>query len=84
MANHKATKKSIRKSAKRRLQNRYYAKTMRNSIREFRLLTEKKEADAVLSKLISLIDKVAKRNQIHNNKASNLKSKMMKTYNGLK
>tara|TARA_B110000914_G_scaffold9071_1_gene7469 strand:- start:336 stop:590 length:255 start_codon:yes stop_codon:yes gene_type:complete len=84
MANHKATKKSIRKSAKRRLQNRYYAKTMRNSIREFKLLTKKKEAEPVLSKLISLIDKVGKRNQIHSNKASNLKSKMMKTYNGLK
>lgn len=84
MANHKATKKSIRKSAKRRLQNRYYAKTMRNSIREFKLLTEKKEAETALPKLISLIDKVAKRNQIHNNKASNLKSKMMKTVNGLK
>ncbi|MFT4645823.1 MAG: small subunit ribosomal protein S20 [Planctomycetota bacterium] len=84
MANHKATKKSIRKTAKRRLQNRYYAKTMRNSIREFKLLTEKKEAEPVLSKLISLIDKVAKRNQIHNNKASNLKSKMMKSYNDLK
>jgi small subunit ribosomal protein S20 len=84
MANNKATKKSIRKTAKRRLKNRYYAKTMRNSIREFKLLTEKKEAEPVLSKLISLIDKVAKRNQIHNNKASNLKSKMMKSYNDLK
>ena len=84
MANHKATKKSIRKSAKRRLQNRYYAKTMRNAIRTFRDMTDKKEAATALPKLISLIDKVAKRNQIHNNKASNLKSKMMKQVNAMK
>ena len=84
MANHKATKKNIRKSAKRRLQNRYYAKTMRNSIRTFRDLTDKKEAATALPKVISLIDKVAKRNQIHNNKASNLKSKLTKFVNNLK
>jgi small subunit ribosomal protein S20 len=81
MANHKATKKSIRKSAKRRLQNRFYAKSMRNAIRDFRALTDKKEAEKTLPKLISMIDRVAKRNQIHNNKASNLKSKMMKFVN---
>ncbi len=84
MANHKSTKKNIRKSAKRRLQNRYYAKTMRNAIKSFRELTDKKEASTALPKIISLIDKVAKRNQIHNNKASNLKSKLMKFVNNLK
>lgn len=84
MANHTATKKSIRKSAKRRIQNKYYAKTMRNAIREFRAITVKKDAEEKISKVISLIDKVAKRNQIHNNKASNLKSKLMKQVNSLK
>lgn len=83
MANHKATKKSIRKSDKRRLQNRYYAKTMRNAVRSLRALTDKKEAEAGLSSVISLVDKVAKRNQIHKNKASNLKSKLMKHINAL-
>ncbi len=83
MANHTATKKSIRKNAKRRLQNRFYAKTMRNSIRTFRALTDKKEAEKTISSVISLIDKVAKRNQIHNNKASNLKSKLMKQVNAM-
>jgi len=83
MANHTATKKSIRKNAKRRLQNRYYAKTMRNQIRIFRALTDKKEAEKTISSVISLIDKVAKRNQIHNNKASNLKSKLMKQVNAM-
>jgi len=83
MANHKATKKSVRKNAKRRLQNRFYAKTMRNAIREFRELKTKKDAEEKISSVISLIDKVAKRNQIHKNKASNLKSKLMKLVNNL-
>lgn len=78
MANHKSTKKRMRQAAKKRLENRYYAKTMRNAIRDFRALSDKKEAQEKLPKVISIIDKVAKRNQIHKNKASNLKSKLMK------
>lgn len=78
MANHKSTKKRMRQAAKKRLENRYYAKTMRNAIRDFRALSDKKEAEEKLPKVISIIDKVAKRNQIHKNKASNLKSKLMK------
>lgn len=83
MANHKATKKSIRQSEKRRLQNRYYAKTMRNAVRSFRALTDKSEAEKTVGNVISLVDKVARRNQIHKNKASNLKSKLMKFVNKL-
>ena len=83
MANHKSTKKRIRQTEKRRLENRYYAKTMRNSIKNFRALTDKKEATEKLPKLISMIDKVAKRNQIHNHNASNLKSKLTKFTNSL-
>lgn len=83
MANHQSAIKRIRQSAKRRERNRYYAKTMRNSIREFRSVTDAKEAEERLTQVISQIDRVAKRNIIHKNKASNLKSKLMKHYNTL-
>ena len=78
MANHKSALKRIRQSESRRVYNRYYAKTMRNAVRKFRKLTDKKEAEEQLPKLTSIIDKVAKRKIIHKNKAGNLKSKITK------
>lgn len=78
MANHKATKKDIRQAEKRRDRNRYYGKTTRNAIRRLLAITEKTQADEQLPKVISMIDKLAKRNVIHKNKASNLKSGIAK------
>ena len=78
MANHKATKKDVRQSAKRRERNRYYGKTTRNAIREIRGLKDEKAYDEQLPLTISMIDKLAKRGVIHKNKASNLKSKLAK------
>lgn len=78
MANHKDALKRVRQSEKRRLHNRYYAKNMRNEVRKFRALTDKSEAEAQLSKIYSIIDRVARRGIIHKNKAANLKSKMTK------
>ncbi len=78
MANHKSALKRIRTSEKKRLHNRYYARTMRKMIRKFRALTEKAEANEQLPKVVSLIDKNAKRGIIHKNKAANLKSKLAK------
>lgn len=78
MANHKATKKDIRQSEKRRERNRYYGKTTRNAIRTLLASTSKAEAQENLGKVISMIDKLAKRNVIHKNKASNLKSGIVK------
>jgi len=77
MANHKATEKDVRQSAKRRDRNRYYGKTTRNAIRDFKALAGKEAADA-LPDVVSQIDKLAKRGVIHKNKASNLKSKLSK------
>ena len=76
MANHKSSLKRIRQTEKRRLHNRYYAKPMRNEVRKFRTLTDKSEAESQLSRMYSIIDKVAKRGIIHKNKAGNLKSKL--------
>ena len=78
MAHHKSAKKRIRSSEKRRAENRYYAKTMRNALRDFRALEDKATASERLPKMISIIDKLAKRSVIHKNKASNLKSKLMR------
>ncbi len=83
MANHKATKKDIRQSEKRRESNRYYGKTTRNAIRTLLATTDKGAATEGLSKVISMIDKLAKRNVIHKNKASNIKSGIVKRVNAL-
>ena len=78
MANHKATKKDIRQSEKRRERNRYYGKTTRNAIRKLLAQTDGAVVTAELPKVISMIDKLAKRNVIHRNKAANLKSGLAK------
>lgn len=76
MANHKSSLKRIRQTEKRKLHNRYYAKTARNAVRDLRATTNKEEAAAMLPKVASMLDKLAKRNIIHRNKAANLKSKL--------
>lgn len=76
MAHHASSKKRIRQDAKKRLHNRYNKKTARNLIKKLRTTTDKTEATAMLPKVISMIDKLAKRNTWHKNKASNLKSKL--------
>jgi small subunit ribosomal protein S20 len=79
MANHSATKKSVRKSTKRNERNRYQGKTTRNAIRDFKAIDTKEAALKSLPELSSKIDKLAKRGIIHKNKASNLKSKLTRS-----
>ena len=76
MANHKSSIKRIRQEEKRRLRNRYYGRTMRNAVRKLRATTEKAEAEVLYIKVQKMLDKAAKTNLIHKNKASNLKSKL--------
>ena len=76
MANHKSSLKRIRQEEKRRLHNRYYAKTMRNTVKKLRATTDKAEAVALFPNVQKMLDKLAKRNIIHKNKAANLKSKL--------
>ena len=78
MAHHKSAKKRIRQTAKRRLQNRFYAKTTRNAIRDIRAEKQADAAGKALPTVFALIDKLAKRGYIHQNKASNLKSGLAK------
>ena len=78
MANHKSSLKRIRSNDKKRLRNRFQHKTTRNAIRDFKSLTKKKEAQKELPVISSMIDKLAKKNIIHSNKAANLKAKLSK------
>lgn len=78
MANHKSALKRIRSSETKRLRNRYYHKTARNAVKALRTSKNKKEAAELLPKVIAMLDKLAKKNIIHKNKASNLKSKLTK------
>ncbi len=83
MANHKSAKKRARQDEKKRIKNRYYKKTARTSIAKLREMTDAKEAQTFLPKVIAMVDKLAKKNQWHNNKAGNLKSKLTRFVSSL-
>ena len=83
MANHKSAKKRIRANESKRLANRYFAKTMRNALKDIRLISDKTTAEGKLPKVTSLIDKLAKKGIIHKNKAANLKSGLAVKINNL-
>ena len=83
MANHKSAIKRIRANAAKRLRNRYQAKTTRNAIKKLRATTSKEEAASQLPQVVSMIDRLAKKNVIHKKKASNNKSKLIKFVNSL-
>ena len=83
MANHKSALKRIRQNEKRRVHNRYNARTTRNAIKELRNQTDKDEAVKSYPAVASMIDKLAKKNIIHKNKAANLKSKLALQVNNL-
>ena len=83
MANHKSAKKAIRSSAKKRLLNRYQHKTTRNLIKTLRETHDHAMAVELYKKVASSLDRLAKRNVIHKNKASNNKSKLARFVNKL-
>ena len=84
MANHKSALKRVRSSETKRLRNKYQHKTTRNAVRALRATTKKKEAVEMLPKVAAMLDKLAKRNVIHKNKAANLKSSLTLHVNSLK
>ena len=83
MANHKSSIKRIRQTKTRNERNRYYAKTMRNAVRNLRKMENKEEAAAAYKKVSSMLDKLGRKGTISKNKASNLKSKLAKHINKL-
>lgn len=83
MANHKSSIKRIRQDKKKNLHNRYYAKTMRNAVRKLRTMTDKEEAVKMYPSVQKILDKLAKTNLIHKNKAANIKSSLAQHINSL-
>lgn len=83
MANHKSSIKRIRQDKKKNLHNRYYAKTMRNAVRKLRAMTDKEEAVKMYPSVQKILDKLAKTNLIHKNKAANIKSGLAQHINSL-
>ncbi|MCX6267585.1 MAG: 30S ribosomal protein S20 [Bacteroidetes bacterium] len=83
MANHKSAEKRIRNTKTKRTQNRYQGRTVRNAVKKLRETEEPEALVKDLSKVVSQIDKLAKKNVIHKNKAANLKSKLMRKANAL-
>lgn len=79
MANHKSSLKRIRSNDAKRITNRYQAKTTRTILKKIREEKDPKVAAAALPKVISMLDKLAKKNVIHKNKSSNIKSKLTKS-----
>ena len=78
MANHKSALKRIRSSETKRLRNRYQLKSTRTFVRKLRETSEKGEAQELMKKVSSMLDKLAKKNIIHKNNAANQKSKLAK------
>ena len=83
MANHKSSIKRIRQDKKKNLHNRYYAKTKRNAVRKLRAMTDKEEAVKMYPSVQKILDKLAKTNLIHKNKAANIKSSLAQHINSL-
>jgi len=83
MAQHASSEKRIRQDAKKRLKNRYYKKSARTAIAKLREMTDQKEASTFLPKVVSMVDKLAKSNNWHSNKAANLKSKLTRFVNNM-
>lgn len=84
MANHKSSKKRARQDAVKRVRNRYYKKSTRSAIQKLREMESQPDAVKFLPKVVSMIDRLAKRNLWHKNKASNLKSKLTKFVTAMK
>ena len=76
MANHKSAIKRNKQSEVHRLHNKYYSKTTRNAVRDLRETTDKSAAAELYPKVATMLDKLAKQNIIHKNKAANLKSSL--------
>lgn len=83
MANHKSALKRVRRNEAVRLRNKYQHKTVRNAIKKLRATEDKAAAEALLPSVTGMIDRLAKKNIIHANKAGNLKSGLTKSVNAL-
>ncbi len=84
MAHHQSAKKRIRQNEQRKLSNKYFARTVRNTVKKLKSTKNKKEANELYPKVASMLDKLVKRNIIHKKKSSNIKSKLARIVNNQK
>lgn len=83
MANHKSALKRIRSNEAKRLRNRYQHKTARTFIKRLKETTDKGQGEELLTQVVSMVDRLAKKNIIHKKKAGHLKSSLTKHVAGL-
>ena len=76
MANHKSALKRIRSNEAKRLRNKYQHKTTRTFMKKLQTSTDKKESEELLKKVTAMLDKLAKKNIIHKNKAARHKRRL--------
>ncbi|MFN8359070.1 MAG: 30S ribosomal protein S20 [Candidatus Kapaibacterium sp.] len=84
MAHHKSAEKRNRQSIKKNAYNRANKKLVKEAVKAVRTATNAVEAEALLIKATSILDKVAARGIMHKNTASNRKSSLARTVNKLK
>ncbi|GIW63124.1 MAG: 30S ribosomal protein S20 [Patescibacteria group bacterium] len=82
MANTKSAKKRIRQTITKTYQNNYYRIQFKKAKKAIQKAlaggSDKKVLSDLLSKFYSIVDKCAKKNVFHKNKASRLKSRISK------
>jgi small subunit ribosomal protein S20 len=76
----KSAKKKLRKDRKREIVNKNLKNLFKKSIK----LAEKNPSEANIKKAVKIIDKTAKKNIIHKNKAARIKSRLAKLSAGKK
>ena len=86
MANTSSAKKQIRKSYRKWLRNRFVKGNMRSAVQSVREAIDagkREEAGTLMPEAAKQLDKAARKNVIHPNKAARLKSRLMQQINDL-
>jgi small subunit ribosomal protein S20 len=80
MAHSRTAKKAIRQNERHRLRNKAATSTLRTQIKRVRAAVAANDGTAVaeLAKAQKLVDKAAKSNRMHRNRAARLKSQLAK------
>ncbi|MBN1261945.1 MAG: 30S ribosomal protein S20 [Anaerolineae bacterium] len=86
MANTKSAQKAVRSSYRKWLRNRYVKGKMRSAVKAVRHAVaagDAAQARTLMPRAYKELDKAARKNVIHKNKAARLKSRLMRQVNTL-
>jgi small subunit ribosomal protein S20 len=84
MANTSSAEKRIRQERKRTAHNRAQRSRLKTAIKRVSTSTDTAEAQAALTEVSGLLDRLATRNIIHRNKAARKKSQLARIVNAKK